>query len=204
MDEIPDRDGEIAVTFARSVIERHLDDQATPAGPSRSSPLSDRRGAFVTLEADGELRGCIGRPYPAQTGIEAIRESAIGAATDDPRFPPVTTSELSNITVEVSVLGSPEPIRPDSGSIDGHLRIGRHGLIVSDEHRSGLLLPQVPVTRDWTAPEFLSQTCRKAGMAGDCWRDGTVTVERFTANVFAETVPAGPVQRVDLREAALA
>lgn len=203
MDEISDRDGVSAVIFARSVIERYLADQAVPTDPPGSSPLSDQRGAFVTLETDGELRGCIGRPYPVQTGVEAIRESAIGAATDHPRFPPVTASELSGITVEVSVMGIPEQISTDSGSVDGIVRIGRHGLIVSHEDRSGLLLPQVPVAQDWTAPEFLSQTCRKAGMAGDCWRDGPVTVERFTANVFAETVPDGPIERVDLEEAPL-
>lgn len=204
MDEIDVRDGEEAVTFARSVIERYLADEPAPASPAGDSPLSDQRGAFVTLETDGELRGCIGRPYPAQTGIEAIRESAVGAATEDPRFPPVTASELTGITVEVSVLGSPEPISIDSGSVDGTVHIGRHGLLVSHEGRSGLLLPQVPVVREWTALEFLRQTCRKAGMAGDCWRDDAVTVERFTAAVFAETAPDGPIRRVDLGEAALA
>ncbi|MFW6002877.1 MAG: AmmeMemoRadiSam system protein A [Halanaeroarchaeum sp.] len=204
MDEIPDRDGEMAVSFARSVIEAYLTERTVPSYSADRSPLSEERGAFVTLEVEGELRGCIGRPYPAQTGIEAIRESAIGAATDDPRFHPVRAGELSRITVEVSVLGRPEPIGVDSDSVEEHIAIGRHGLIVSDTGRSGLLLPQVPLVRDWTVPEFLRQTCRKAGMPGDCWRDGPVTVERFTADVFGETVPDGPVERIDIGEAALA
>ncbi|MGM0398331.1 MAG: AmmeMemoRadiSam system protein A [Halobacteriota archaeon] len=204
MDEIPDRDGETAVTFARSVIEGYLADRTVSADLAERSQLTDQRGAFVTLETDGDLRGCIGRPYPAQTGIEAIRESAIGAATEDPRFRPVSASELSEITVEVSVLGSPEPVAVESESVAEHVRIGRDGLIVSNGGRRGLLLPQVPVAQDWTTTEFLRQTCRKAGLPGDCWRDGAVTVERFTANVFGETVPDGPVERIDLGEAALA
>ncbi|UWG47769.1 Uncharacterized protein HSRCO_1487 [Halanaeroarchaeum sp. HSR-CO] len=204
MDEIADRAGEMAVTFARSVIEGYLADETVPADPPPRSQLTDRRGAFVTLETEGDLRGCIGRPYPAQTGVEAIRESAIGAATEDPRFPPVSADELSAITVEVSVLGTPDPIGADSGSVEEYVRIGRDGLIVSDGGRRGLLLPQVPVTRNWTPTEYLRQTCRKAGLPADCYRDGAVTVERFTADVFGETAPDGPVERIDLGEAALA
>lgn len=203
MVQIDDGDGEIAVAFARSVLDRYVGDGTIPDLPTAESPLDDRRGAFVTLVADDRLRGCIGRPYPDQTGFEAIRESAIGAATDDPRFRPVERRELSDITVEVSVLGTPEPIPLDGDSVEQHVRVGRDGLLVSGARRSGLLLPQVAMERDWTASTFLAQTCRKAGLPEDCWREDDVSVERFTAEVFVETTPGGTIERVDLREATL-
>lgn len=203
MVEIDRRAGEMAVSYARSVIDGYLTERRLPDPRSDNPTLSEDRGAFVTLEVDDRLRGCIGRPYPNQSGFEAIRSSAVGAATEDPRFPPVSTDELSTITVEVSVLGTPEAIDPGGIEVDRHVRVGRDGLLVKHAGRSGLLLPQVPVSNDWSATEFLAQTCRKAGLPAECWRETDVTVERFTADVFAEVTPEGRVDRVELGEAAL-
>lgn len=207
MADLDSREGEFAVVYARSVIEQYL------KNGSRSDPHSTVDGdapafegvggAFVTLETGGNLRGCIGRPYPRQSVIEAVRESAIGAATNDPRFRPVDRDELSDITVEVSVLSPPEELTDSIRGETMPLEVGRDGLIVRDGPRSGLLLPQVPVEHDWDVESFLAQTCRKAGLSRDCWRNGDVIVERFTADVFRETAPGGPVEPVPVDESAM-
>ena len=200
---LDDRHGEIAVSYARGVIERYLDDGTFPEPSVDATLLTDERGAFVTLEADDDLRGCIGRPYPKQTGFEAIRQGAVGAATNDPRFPPVTTNELADITVEVSLLSAPTPVTASGEPHHAVVEVGRDGLIVKGKGRSGLLLPQVPLDQGWTVVEFLQQTCRKAGMGPNCWRDDDIAVERFTAGVFTETEPRGDVDRVPLEEASM-
>ena len=203
MNAITQRHGEIAVTYARSVLDRYLDDGTTPPEPEGTDPLRSQRGAFVTLEEGESLRGCIGRPYPRQSGLEAIRQSAIGAATEDPRFPRVTPAELSNLTVEVSLLERPRPIEASGGDLTDDVQVGRDGLIVEAKGKSGLLLPQVPVDNDWNTTEFLDQTCRKAGLSTDCWRTENVDVSRFGAVVFAERSPGGPIHRADLEEASI-
>lgn len=200
MADLDIRDGELAVGYARSVIDQYLADGSTPDPDSTldgDAPALDAvGGAFVTLETGGSLRGCIGRPYPRQPVIEAVRESAIGAATNDPRFQPVEREELSDIAVEVSVLSSPEELGDAIRDETMPIEVGRDGLIVRNGSRSGLLLPQVPVEHDWDVETFLTQTCRKAGLPEHCWRNGDVTVERFTADVFRETTPGGPVEPV--------
>jgi AmmeMemoRadiSam system protein A len=207
MADLDIREGERAVAYARSVIEQYLTNGSTPDPDGTvdrdGSALVTEGGAFVTLETDGNLRGCIGRPYPRQPVIEAVRESAIGAATNDPRFRPVDRDELADIAVEVSVLGPPAELSASMGADSVPIDVGRDGLIVRDGARSGLLLPQVPVEHDWDVETFLAQTCRKAGLSKHCWRDGDVTVERFTADVFRETTPGGPVEPVPVSESAM-
>lgn len=203
MDGIDSSVGAVAVGFARDVIERHLGDEPMPDPPTHASALANDRGAFVTLETNGDLRGCIGRPYPRQPGHEAIRRGAIGAATDDPRFPPVTREELSHITVEVSLLGTPEPVSPDLDRSNPGVEIGRDGLIVTAGGNSGLLLPQVAIEQGWSVEEFLEGACRKARLPRDCWQDSDVEIRRFAAAVFAESEPRGDVRPVKLEEALL-
>ena len=195
--------GRWAVEYARRVVESVVKDGTAAVEPEETVPILEReRGAFVTLEKGGNLRGCIGRPDPDQRGISAIREAATGAAQNDPRFPPVRPEELESITVEVSVLTAPESLDgTGSDTLVDAIDVGRDGLIVNGSGRSGLLLPQVPLERGWDAAEFLSQTCRKAGLPMDAWQDQGVTVERFSAQVFAETTPGGAVEQVELETA---
>lgn len=191
--------GEWAVRFARDVVETVVTEDRTPAVPDDVDPIfRTERGAFVTLEKDDALRGCIGRPMPEQTAIQAIIAAGRGAATNDPRFQPVQESELGDITVEVSVLTPPQPIEGPPETYAQTIEVGRHGLIVEKAARSGLLLPQVPVDQDWSSEEFLGQTCRKAGLPAESWRDPEVTVKQFAAQVFTETEPEGPVESVGL------
>ena len=137
-------------------------------------------GAFVTLKKHGELRGCIGTLECQRTLPEEVARVAVSAALEDPRFSPVRPSELDDLDVEVSVLGPLERIDPSDPSA---IEIGRHGLVVEFGARRGLLLPQVATEWKMDRETFLSHTCAKAGLPGDCWRKGA-SVYRFAADVF--------------------
>ncbi len=159
-----------------------------------SDKMEDKRGVFVTLNKGESLRGCIGRPMPNQTLEEGLKDSAIGAATSDPRFLPLDSEELDEVTVEVSILTPPEKIEVDDPKkYPEEVKIGEDGLIVNYRGRNGLLLPQVPVDRGWDAEEFLSQTCTKAGTTPDCWLNEDVEIKKFSAQVFKEEEPGGEV-----------
>jgi len=156
--------------------------------------LRSKRGVFVTLtEREDALRGCIGLPYPVKPLLEAVVFAAIGAATRDPRFPPVTGPELDSLKVEVSALTEPEKVDCNVIDLPDRVRIGTDGLIVSGLGRSGLLLPQVAADMALTPDDFLSLTCEKAGLLNDAWLTPEVEVRRFQAEVFAEATPRGDV-----------
>jgi uncharacterized protein (TIGR00296 family) len=200
---ISDRDGERAVRLARASIERTLgpaapDDRpgAAVEGPPRL--FREPRGVFVTLKQfpSGELRGCIGYPLPVVPLGEGIRDVAVAAAIEDPRFPPVAPVEMPELTVEVSILTVPQLVATTSPDATiAAIRPGRDGLIVEGYGASGLLLPQVATEQGWDAEELLAGTSQKAGLAPDAWRDRRVRVRRFEAEVFREVRPRGPVVR---------
>ncbi len=195
-----DDDGRAAVRWARRATERALGAPALGASPPAPSPppsFEERRGAFVTWKRypSGDLRGCIGFPRPVLPLGRAIAEAAVAAATDDPRFRPVRVEELPSLTVDVSVLSPPERL-PAPGP-DGVV-VGRDGLIVEGRGASGLLLPQVAVEERWDAATFLEATCEKAGLPSGAWREPSVRVLRFGADVFRELRPGGEVEREPL------
>ncbi len=136
-------------------------------------------GAFVTLKRDGQLRGCIGRIDAAAPLLETIAQMAQAAAFEDPRFPPLVLEEFDALDIEISILSPIEPC-PDTNRIE----IGRHGLIIRSEGRSGLLLPQVPVEWGWDRQEFLQHTCRKAGLPLNAWCKPETQLLWFEAEVF--------------------
>lgn len=188
-------EGKKVVKIARKTIEKYLE-KGEKAEISEEIPekLKEERGVFVTLNKDEQLRGCIGRPLPNQLFIDGLRESAINAATRDPRFPSLELEELGEVTVEVSILTVPEEIEvEDSKEYLDKIKVGRDGLIIKHKGREGLLLPQVPVDNDWNVEEFLSQTCVKAGLSPDSWVKDNVRVEKFSAQVFKEKEPNGEV-----------
>lgn len=135
----------------------------------------------MTLKENGRLRGCIGFTSPMQPLYLTVRDAAMYAALQDPRFPPVTSSELQRLEYEVSVL-SPMRRVQDIHSI----KIGEHGLLIKNGRHEGLLLPQVPVEEHWNQEQFLQQTCVKAGISPDCWKDADTDIFGFTAVVFGE------------------
>uniref|UniRef100_A0A7C2N7A2 Protein ENN70_05925 n=1 Tax=Archaeoglobus fulgidus TaxID=2234 RepID=A0A7C2N7A2_ARCFL len=190
-------DGYRAVKLAREAIEIYLEERKM-IQKRLDGVFSEKRGVFTTLTKHGNLRGCIGFPYPIKRLDEAIVESAIAAAIDDPRFEPVRLSEMDEIVVEVTILTPPEKIDAKPKDLPEYVEIGRHGLIVKMGPFSGLLLPQVAVEYNMDAEEFLSETCMKAGLPPDCWLTGA-EVYRFEGQIFKEKVPRGEVVEVDLK-----
>jgi len=152
------------------------------APPAFSMEVPDASGVFVTIKRRGELRGCLGTLQCHRGLAGEIIRCAADAATEDPRFPPVSVDELAELEVEVSVLGPLAPIDPRDPNA---VVIGRHGLVAERGFRRGLLLPQVATEWGWTAEQFLRQTCLKAGLEPDAWqRDARIS--RFEAEVIGE------------------
>ena len=166
-------------TIRAGVIGRAVDTSAsTPA----TNHLHQPRGAFVTLHENGQLRGCIGSITAYAPLDETVRDMALAAALEDPRFQPVGEDELDRLQLEISVLTPMFAIAPED------VVVGLHGLMISHGGHRGLLLPQVPVEWGWDRETFLSQTCRKAGLPDDQWKKGA-KLEAFTAEVFGESSP---------------
>ena len=192
-------DGKFLVNAARNAIKAHLSGE--PVRISFPKWCEEKRGVFVTLQTgDGQLRGCIGFPLPVYPLKKSLATAAISAATGDPRFPQVTLKEFDNLIVEVSVLTVPERIKNPSENALNEIVIGRDGLIIEKGPFSGLLLPQVPVEWGWSVEEFLAHTCMKAGLSSGCWRGDGVKLSKFSAEVFAESEPAGRIVKKDLME----
>lgn len=168
------------VDVARQSVMARVGVGAT--SPTPPDGLPEASGVFVTVKNEGRLRGCLGViDNVASLGAEVIR-CAADAASCDPRFSPMTASELPNLAIEVSVLGPLERIDPLSPEA---ITVGRHGLVVESGPRRGLLLPQVATEWGWTREEFLANTCKKANLPLDAWRTGA-DVYRFDAEVFGD------------------
>jgi hypothetical protein len=170
------------LNLARLSVEHAVRDHtAYEPAASDSEPLGQERGAFVTLTIHGALRGCIGYTSAIKPLYQTVRDTATYAALQDPRFAPVTADELPKLEYEVSVLS---PLRRVQDTHE--IVVGQHGLIMKNGDSEGLLLPQVPVEQHWDRNTFLEQTCRKAGMNSNCWKDENTDIFEFTAVVFNE------------------
>jgi len=195
--KLSDSDGIILVKTARKVVTEFLsNDSRIKLEPEFEKKFSFNSGVFVTLNKPDGLRGCIGFPMPVKKLSRAIVDGAIAAATEDPRFPPVTTKELDDIMFEVTVLTPPMEIDvSDPIEYLSKIKVGRDGLIIRHSFSSGLLLPQVPVEYGWNVEEFLQHTCEKAGLARDIWKNESVKIEKFEGIIFKEETPNGQVVR---------
>jgi len=171
----------VAARVTGGVRSRFSDPAAHGSENRDLTPLPSASGVFVTLKIAGQLRGCLGTLECRDLAADVVR-CAADAASEDPRFPPVTTTELPAVTIDVSVLGPLTCIDPHNGDA---IVIGRDGLVVEQGTRRGLLLPQVAAERGWNREQFLDHTCVKAGFQRDAWRHGA-TVYRFSAEVFGE------------------
>jgi hypothetical protein len=185
MHVLTDEEGALAVRIARTVLENQIGSLHGEL-PALPPVFREKRGVFVTLTRNGDLRGCIGYPYPTHPLQEALCDAAISAATRDPRFPPVRAPELPQLRIEVTVLSPPEVITVDPAARPAAVEVGKHGLIVQGLGRSGLLLPQVPVEWGWDSREFLDHTCRKAGLPEGCWKRNDVQFFTFEGQIFHE------------------
>jgi len=168
--------------IARSSIESIFDNSKNIDVDLAKFPiLNSRKGAFVTLTKNQNLRGCIGYIISNLPLFETIKDAAKQAAIGDSRFPKLTKSEINQIAIEVSILSEPFPMKSYNDII-----VGTHGLILSERGRRGLLLPQVPIEHNMNKEEYLSALCQKAGFYSDFWKEKTLDIEMFTANVFSE------------------
>lgn len=152
--------------------------------PPVTDIFKEKRGVFVTIREYGELRGCIGYPYPVLPLLEAISDAAVSAATKDPRFMAVTSKELEEIEFEVTVLTPPVRLTCPASKRDSHVIIGKHGLIIRGAGTSGLLLPQVATEYVWSPKEFLDYTCIKAGLPKGCWMEEKFEIMTFEGQIF--------------------
>jgi len=183
--------GEYLLRIARSAIKHYLRDGKLPGNKKGESSLPIATGIFVTLWKNGPiresgsyaetstLRGCIGHLQSDLPLFDFIQEVAIGAATRDPRFPPLTPAELNNVRIEIAVLS---PLRPINDL--QQVTIGEDGLLLEGLGKRGLLLPKVAVRMGWDNQSFLDGVC-KAGLPLDCW-PASCNLYAFTSLVFDE------------------
>ena len=188
--------GKQAVQLARTVVDDYVNNTTISLSEKLKLMFSENQGVFVTLHTfpDLDLRGCIGIPLPVMPLYEAIMESA-KSATHDPRFPPLQTTELDHIIIEVTILTKPELIKvKQPREYVSQIEIGRDGLIVEQGFHKGLLLPQVPVEQRWNKEELLSHTCMKAGLLSDAWFEKHTKIFKFSGQIFTESTPRGDIK----------
>ena len=167
------------LALARETLKQFLNQAIVPEFTPTSPVLLQEQGAFVTLEKEGELRGCVGRLVANQPLYLTVQRMALGAALEDERFPPVNSHELPNLDIEISVLS---PLKQITNPEE--MEVGRHGVVLQAQERQAVFLPQVAPEQGWDREELLRQLCKKAELPEDAWKDGTLYV--FTAQVFGE------------------
>jgi len=175
-------DKQALLRLARQTLNSYLGDGAPPDFKPISPALSEQRAAFVTLRVreTGDLRGCIGEVIAREPLWECVRNMAVAAATEDPRFRPVTIDEVPGLHIEISALTPMKPIKP------GEVVVGRHGLMIVKGFDRGLLLPQVPEEQGWNREEFLRGLCLKARLPSNAWKDKDTQLYGFEAEVWGE------------------
>ena len=174
-----EQDRKTLLQLAREAIAAHAAGLPPPHLASEGR-LSAPAAVFVSLHKHGDLRGCIGHLEPDLALADAVAHCARLACSADPRFPSVRPDELPSLHIEISILGPLESIGAPED-----IEVGRHGVVVEQGLRRGLLLPQVAIEAQWPATVFVEQTCRKAGLPYDAWRKGAM-LSRFEAEVFGE------------------
>lgn len=168
---------EVARLAVTSAVERRQSLEVLPSGEALDRPAA----AFVTLRRGDRLRGCIGQLAATDPLVRVVADCAKAAALEDPRFEAVCREELLKLQIEISVLSALKEISPEN------VEVGKHGLLVSRGWLRGVLLPQVAVEFRWARERFLEETCAKAGLDRNAWRDPETRILAFTAEVFSES-----------------
>lgn len=170
------------LVVARASLIGYLESGAVPDVPIDRPAFLVERGAFVTLRVreTGELRGCRGESVARRALVDSVASMSVASAVDDPRFEPVTSAEVTSLHIGISALTPLVEIEAEE------VEVGRHGLMILHPNSSGLLLPQVATERGWDREKFLEQTCFKARLALDAWRDEDVVLFGFEAEVWEE------------------
>jgi len=184
------KQGQALVTLARHAIQeritrsKELDDSVITI--LQDKRLQETQGVFVTLNMDGQLRGCIGTLTATESIVDGVTRNALNAALHDHRFTPVLPEEIDSIDIEVSVLTAPVPVEYTDGvDLLSKLRPGVDGVIIRQGAARATFLPQV-----WdqlSGPEeFLTHLCLKAGLAGEAWQISKVDVLIYQVQHFEE------------------
>lgn len=182
---LSETDRQSLLELARRAIAEALSLEKPAEGIPHSGAFAEKRGVFVTIHARGRLRGCIGVIEAFEPLGVSIARCAVRAALEDPRFSPINAEELPELQIELSLLSPPEPILPRN------IEIGKHGLLISQAAKRGLLLPQVAVQHKFSCEQFLEETCRKAGLAPCAWQEPETQILGFTSEVFSEGAKNG-------------
>jgi len=187
MPSLSEADQRAALQLARTAVVDAVSHRKLPDVFPREGVFAERCGVFVTLHVRNRLQGCIGVIEAKEPLGEAIIRCAASAALEDPRFTPMKPDQLADLSIEISLLSAMEPIFPES------IEIGRHGLLVRLHAQRGLLLPQVAIEHRLTREQFLEETCHKAGLPREAWRDPEAHLFGFTCEVFSESSYRGGV-----------
>lgn len=182
--EITASDGRILIATAREAIASRLEGRSS-RWPVAGASLSAELGAFVTLRMGkgpgAPLRGCIGRMDAKESLVRTIRQMAVSAAFEDPRFPPIERPEFPHVAIEITVL---TPMR-QIGSV-AEIEVGRHGVYMSKGWHNAVFLPQVAAEQGWARDELLVNLCYKAGLPASSWKSSDTKFQVFEGRIFEE------------------
>ena len=196
------KEGEKLVKAARNAIELYIKSPRFEKSMIEKtlSEFNEKAGVFVTINhyPTMSLRGCIGYFKAIGPVKRLLVEAAIAAATEDPRFIPLSVGELNDVVIEVSILSEPQQLKGTPEEIKKEIKIGRDGLLIEYGYYSGLLLPIVAVEEKWNVEKFLENVCIKAGLHPHMWKRSDITLYKFQTQVFREEEPNGKVVEIKM------
>lgn len=176
-----------ALRIVRENIESYLNDKHYQLDEKLDDVFYEKRGVFVTLNKQGNLRGCIGFIEPYETLIDGLLDVSLSAAFDDPRFSPLSIEEFKELEIEISILTKPEEIIVDNfEEYPSKINIGEDGLIIEHQYRKGVFLPQVPIEQKWDINQYLENLCYKAGLPSQTWKLKETKIYKFQAQIINE------------------
>ncbi|MCD6186556.1 MAG: AmmeMemoRadiSam system protein A [Desulfuromusa sp.] len=167
--------------IARETIIHQIKGEDYSPTPREEEALNQQSGCFVTIKQNGQLRGCIGNFQSQQPLFQEVATMAVAAASQDPRFQPMSRDELDNFSLEITVLSPLEKI-DDTNRIE----VGTHGIYIIKGHNRGVLLPQVATEYSWDRETFLRQTCLKAGLSENSWQLPDADIYIFSGQIIHE------------------
>ena len=169
------------LAIARDAIVHQINNEECSPTPREEKALNEQSGCFVTITQNGHLRGCIGNFQSQQPLFQEVATMAVAAASQDPRFQPMSPDELNDFSLEITVLSPLEKIN-DTNLIE----VGTHGIYIVKGFNRGVLLPQVATEYGWNREIFLQQTCIKAGLPENAWQHPDAEIYIFSGEIIHE------------------